>query len=128
MLLVGLLYYLGVFRLARWLNRRRLVILTYHGVLPDARGEDRYLSRNFVDEKMFRWQMTYLAKRYHCLKLSEAIELLKLKEMSLKEAAAATGMSVSSSAGVSGDDFNKSCARSTNTSITPSTSTSNPIT
>ncbi len=73
---VGLFYSLGVFRLARWLNRRRLVILTYHGVLPSTYGGDGDLSRNFIDERQFRRQMRYLSKRYRCLKLSEAIAAL----------------------------------------------------
>ncbi len=67
----------GVFRLFRWLNRNRLIILTYHSVLPSTSDIDRGESRNVVDEDMFAWQMRYLAKRYRCLRLEEAVERLR---------------------------------------------------
>ena len=67
----------GVFRLFRWLNRNRLIILTYHSVLPSTSDIDRSESRNVVDEDMFAWQMRYLAKRYRCLRLEEAVERLR---------------------------------------------------
>jgi peptidoglycan/xylan/chitin deacetylase (PgdA/CDA1 family) len=68
----------GVFKLFRWLNRNRLVILTYHSVLPAASNSniDSGESRNVVDEEMFAWQMRYLAKHFHCLRLEDAVELL----------------------------------------------------
>lgn len=69
-------HYLGLFRLARWVNRDRLLILTYHGVLPWAERRNGYLSRNVVAEDDFRWQMSYLTKAYHCLGLSDAVERL----------------------------------------------------
>jgi len=67
---------LGVFRLFRWLNRHRLIILTYHSVLPSTSGIDSGEARNVVAESMFAWQMRYLAKHYRCLRLEDAVRLL----------------------------------------------------
>lgn len=74
--LVGMLRLSGVFRVFRRLNRNRLIILTYHSVLPSASGIDGGESRNVVDEDMFAWQMRYLAKHYRCVALEEAVSLL----------------------------------------------------
>ena len=74
---VGALRLLGVFRLFRWINRNRLVILTYHSVLPADRSIDAGEARNVVDEGMFAWQMRYLAKHYCCLRLEDAVALLR---------------------------------------------------
>lgn len=67
----------GLFRLFRWLNRNRLIILTYHSVLPSTSDIDAGESRNVVDEEAFAWQMRYLAKRYRCLRLEQAVRLLE---------------------------------------------------
>ncbi len=74
---VGLLRLLGVFRMFRWLNRNRLIILTYHSVLPSTSDIDGGEARNVVDQEMFAWQMRYLAKHFCCLRLEEAVELLR---------------------------------------------------
>jgi len=68
---------LGVFRLFRWINRNRLIILTYHSVLPRASDIDSGEARNVVDEEMFAWQMRYLARHFRCLRLEDAVELLR---------------------------------------------------
>jgi peptidoglycan/xylan/chitin deacetylase (PgdA/CDA1 family) len=67
---------MGVFRLFRWVNRNRLIILTYHSVLPSTSRIDAAEARNVVNEEMFAWQMRYLAKHFRCLGLEEAVELL----------------------------------------------------
>jgi peptidoglycan/xylan/chitin deacetylase (PgdA/CDA1 family) len=74
---VGVLRLAGVFRLFRWLNRNRLIILTYHSVLPSTREIDAGESRNVVDQDAFAWQMRYLAMRYCCLRLEEAVALFE---------------------------------------------------
>src|SRR5262245_24027006 len=74
---VSVLRLAGVFRLFRWLNRNRLIILTYHSVLPSTSEIDAGESRNVVDENAFAWQMGYLAKRYRCLRLEQAVALLE---------------------------------------------------
>ncbi len=74
---VGILRFVGVFRLFRWINRNRLTILTYHSVMPAAADIDAGEARNVVDQEMFAWQMRYLAKHFCCLRLEEAVDLLR---------------------------------------------------
>jgi peptidoglycan/xylan/chitin deacetylase (PgdA/CDA1 family) len=73
---VGALRFAGVFRLFHWMNRNRLVILTYHSVLPSTSRIDAAESRNVVTGEMFAWQIRYLAKHCRCLALEEAVDLL----------------------------------------------------
>jgi peptidoglycan/xylan/chitin deacetylase (PgdA/CDA1 family) len=75
-LLVSALRFAGVFRAFRWANRDRVIVLTYHGVLPPANGIEPYESRNVVDAETFAWQMRYLARHYRCVSLEEAVRLL----------------------------------------------------
>jgi peptidoglycan/xylan/chitin deacetylase (PgdA/CDA1 family) len=75
-LLVSALRCAGVFRVFRWANRDRVIILTYHGVLPAESGIEAYESRNVVDSETFAWQMRYLARHYRCVSLEEAVRLL----------------------------------------------------
>jgi peptidoglycan/xylan/chitin deacetylase (PgdA/CDA1 family) len=75
-LLVTLARLTGVLRACAWINRRRLTILTYHGVLPRTNRCDPYLLRNVVDCDAFEWQMRYVATRCHVLSLSEACRRL----------------------------------------------------
>jgi peptidoglycan/xylan/chitin deacetylase (PgdA/CDA1 family) len=70
---IGALRVAGVLRLFRWLNRNRLVILTYHSVLPAGSRLEAHESRNVVDEQVFDWQMRYLATHYRCVRLDDAI-------------------------------------------------------
>lgn len=77
---VAILYGLGILWLSRLLNRRRLVILTYHGVLPSEAGPADARSRNVVTEDEFRRQVRYLSRAYRCLPLAEAVELLRRGE------------------------------------------------
>jgi peptidoglycan/xylan/chitin deacetylase (PgdA/CDA1 family) len=74
---VAVLRLFGMFRLFRWINRNRLVILTYHSVLPRPRELEGGEARNVVAENEFAWQMRYLAKHCHCIRLEEAVALLR---------------------------------------------------
>jgi peptidoglycan/xylan/chitin deacetylase (PgdA/CDA1 family) len=65
----------GALRLRRAMQGRRVMILTYHGVLPDGTGHP-YLSRNFVGQREFAAQMAFLASAFRCLPLSEVVALL----------------------------------------------------
>jgi peptidoglycan/xylan/chitin deacetylase (PgdA/CDA1 family) len=65
---------LGLFR---WLNRNRLLILTYHSVLPPGSGLEAHESRNVVDQDVFGWQMEYLATHHRCVPLADAIRDLQ---------------------------------------------------
>ena len=75
--LSGLLHAGGAFRLARRLNRHRLLVLTYHGVMQSTDGPDAWLNRNMVDTATFRWQMQYLAKTSTCMTLGQAVARLR---------------------------------------------------
>jgi peptidoglycan/xylan/chitin deacetylase (PgdA/CDA1 family) len=74
--LVALLRCTGLLRLFRWLNRNRLIVLTYHSVLPSEIDIEDYEARNVVTQEMFAWQMRYLAKHYRCLPLAQAVQQL----------------------------------------------------
>ena len=66
----------GATAVGRHRRRTGAVVLTYHGVLPAGRPHDPYLSRNCVDDDVFRAQMTLLSRHYHCMPLSTIIERL----------------------------------------------------
>jgi peptidoglycan/xylan/chitin deacetylase (PgdA/CDA1 family) len=78
----------GLFSLFRLLHRNRLLILAYHGVLPDSVKGDEYLDHNFIPATVFRWQMQYLKQHYTILPLREIICRLE-QEISLPRYAAA---------------------------------------
>ena len=67
----------GAADLAAWLNRRRAVILTYHGLLaqPPPTGL-RALHKLFVTAESFRAQMALLKARYQVIPLRELVERL----------------------------------------------------
>ena len=72
--------YAGFTRLFRWINRNKVLILAYHGVLDPCRGEDRgFLYDNFVDADLFERQMSYLAGNYRVLSLSEMVRRIEEK-------------------------------------------------
>ena len=75
--LSGLLQAGGAFRLARRLNRHRLLVLTYHGVMQSTDGPDAWVNRNVVDTATFRWQMQYLARTSTCMTLGQAVARLR---------------------------------------------------
>lgn len=64
---------LGFGDLFRWLNRRRVPVLMYHGVLPDddPLAEDSWLQ---VRVSEFRWQMAYLKAHYEVVRLADLID------------------------------------------------------
>jgi peptidoglycan/xylan/chitin deacetylase (PgdA/CDA1 family) len=73
------LYSLCVFTLFRFSNRRKLLILTYHGVLNDASTTDEYVDRNFVSAASFESQMSYLSRHYNVITLTELVDILNKK-------------------------------------------------
>ena len=70
-------FVMGGLSLFRWLNRNRLLILLYHGVLPSSDGGDEYLNYNFIDAKTFQWQMNYLNRHYTILPLTEIVNRIE---------------------------------------------------
>jgi peptidoglycan/xylan/chitin deacetylase (PgdA/CDA1 family) len=75
-MLLAFLRLSGALALARRTHRREAVILTYHGVLPEADITDTYLCRSVVAVDAFDRQMRYLAANYTCLPLSEIVQRL----------------------------------------------------
>ena len=74
LIIFGLAKYLGFFAVSRWLTRRGLRILGYHGIWL---GEGHYGNRLFMSKKKFVERMQALARScYPVLSLSEAIEKL----------------------------------------------------
>jgi peptidoglycan/xylan/chitin deacetylase (PgdA/CDA1 family) len=65
----------GALALRRAMQRHRILILTYHGVLPDGTGHP-YLARNFVERSAFETQMGFLASAFRCLPLSDVVAAL----------------------------------------------------
>jgi peptidoglycan/xylan/chitin deacetylase (PgdA/CDA1 family) len=64
----------GALSVGRRLNRRKVLILTYHGVLPNGHVMAPFLSRNFVLADEFEWQMRYISARCTPISLSGAID------------------------------------------------------
>jgi peptidoglycan/xylan/chitin deacetylase (PgdA/CDA1 family) len=80
----------GVTAIGRSRRRTSAVVLTYHGVLPSGRTHDPYLSRNCVDDEVFRAQMSFMARHYTCLPLSEIVDRLSTGAPLPSRAAAVT--------------------------------------
>ncbi len=70
-ILAALVYHGGVFGLVRWLQRRRLLVVTYHGVLHRADGG--FLHRNCVSVEEFDRQVAFLKRHYRLLTLEQAL-------------------------------------------------------
>ena len=67
-LIFRILYYSGLFLLCRWLNRKKIPILMYHGISPQDSPEWTQLSLH-----KFQQQMQHLYRYYNAIPLSEAI-------------------------------------------------------
>jgi peptidoglycan/xylan/chitin deacetylase (PgdA/CDA1 family) len=66
-----LLYLIGAARAARWLNRRKLVVVCYHGVTLRADGVPGDAAGLQVRAERFRRQLRYLAGRYNVISLDD---------------------------------------------------------
>lgn len=64
---------LGLPRLLRLLNRHKVAVLMYHGVVRD---DETPLPPWMLPEREFRWQMEYLARHYRVLPLAQVVERL----------------------------------------------------
>jgi peptidoglycan/xylan/chitin deacetylase (PgdA/CDA1 family) len=72
-----LLWCLGIAALWRWLNKRKLTIVLYHGVAPHrVQGIYNY-RRMFIAPEAFGDQLAYLKSHYTVLPLDEACERLR---------------------------------------------------
>ena len=70
---------LGLFSLGRYLNRRALVILCYHGV--SIRDEHKYLSGLFVSQKTFSRRMRYLRRHHKVVGLDEGLKTIHQRKV-----------------------------------------------
>jgi peptidoglycan/xylan/chitin deacetylase (PgdA/CDA1 family) len=66
-----LLYLIGAARAVRWLNRRKLVVLCYHGVTRRPDGVPGDAAGLQVRADRFRRQLRYLARRYNVISLGD---------------------------------------------------------
>jgi len=68
----GLLYLSGLWLLFRWWNRRRLLIVMYHGVAERTLG-----AWTLIPPRRFDEQIDYLSRRYRIIDLESAVEQLQ---------------------------------------------------
>jgi hypothetical protein len=61
----------GIIRVSRALNRRRLVVLNYHGVVPDELARDPLLNSNVVGVSEFAHQMAQVSRLFCPIRASE---------------------------------------------------------
>lgn len=73
----ALLHLCGLTRFAAWLNRRRTVILCYHGVTGRDSGSPGDPAGLHVRAARFEAQLDYLARHYHVLSLAEYLQARK---------------------------------------------------
>ena len=66
-------------RFFRWLNRRKLLIVCYHGVRADDAAESHWL---LLPRKQLAEQLGYLARHYRCVPVDEALAALRAGALS----------------------------------------------
>lgn len=68
---------IGVCHIFRFLNRRKILILMYHGVTKNKYG---MLMWPQMPEEKFRWQMRYIKRHYNVMRLDEVVTKIGNKE------------------------------------------------
>ena len=68
------LYGSGIARFIAWINRRRVMILCYHGVTERSSRNPRDVFGLHVRQDRFERQLSYLRKKYRVLSLTEYLE------------------------------------------------------
>ena len=63
----------GLNSLRRFKNRKSILILTYHSVLPDSERFEQFDYRNCVSSENFDQQIIYLKKKYSVISMDEAV-------------------------------------------------------
>ena len=71
-----LLHHSGCLGALRMLRRSAVVVLTYHGVLPDDDDSYDFLLDNFVSAAAFERQLRWLSSRYHPVSLRAVVDSL----------------------------------------------------
>lgn len=72
-----IMVYCGIHHLFRILNKRKIAILLYHGVVKDCANSTYHTQLSI---KKFAWQINYLRKYYNVMSLEEVIRKIKKKE------------------------------------------------
>jgi peptidoglycan/xylan/chitin deacetylase (PgdA/CDA1 family) len=72
-----LLHTLGLTRLAAWWNRKRVIILCYHGVTERQKRHPADRSGLHIRSDRFEAQLNYLRRHYQVISLAEFIEARK---------------------------------------------------
>ena len=73
----SVLHKLGITRLAAWWNRKRVVILCYHGVTERLKRHPADRSGLHIRSARFEAQLNYLRRHYQVISLAEFIEARK---------------------------------------------------
>jgi len=71
---------MGLFAFLRYINRNKVIVLTYHGVVSSIPNPDRqYEYRNMVLAKDFRWQLDFLSCYYHKISIEQFMNFIEGK-------------------------------------------------
>lgn len=73
----SLLHKLGITRLAAWWNRRRVIVLCYHGVTERRQRHPADRSGLHIRADRFETQLNYLQRHYRVISLAEFLEAQK---------------------------------------------------
>jgi len=76
-LVLSITVFLGIDRLFRWMNRRNIVILLYHGITSEPLNPPCSVQ---LSRRDFIWQMEYLKRYYHIMPLPDLIRKISRKE------------------------------------------------
>jgi len=68
--------YLGILRLLRFIHRKRIIILTIHGVMDDSDGTLWKPLRQQLSPKKLEKYLRVLARRYKFVSLNDALEMI----------------------------------------------------
>jgi len=77
-IILSLFVFLGVDHLFRMINKHKITILIYHGVVPEALVPPCSLQLSVQD---FAWQMAYMKRHYHVMPLSELVRKINQNEV-----------------------------------------------
>lgn len=75
--LFSVLHNIGLTRLAAWLNRKRVVILCYHGVTERLNRHPSDHAGLHIRADRFETQLDYLRRHYHVISLAEFLKARK---------------------------------------------------
>ena len=65
---------MGLFKAYAGATAQRLRILTYHGLCEDKYKSEAWIPSTWVTTSQFDWQMTLIAKRFHPIRLVDALK------------------------------------------------------